>query len=90
MTNLKADEEAVDGIPSIQVILLSFSDPTNNGAGHHNVVFAERQINALIRQARRDELKELQLSDLPDHVKDQNWRVYIEARLEELHNGKEK
>lgn len=44
MTN----QDTIREQPTIQTILMSFSDPTNNNAGHHNVVFAEKQIQALI------------------------------------------
>lgn len=40
--------------PSIQTILLSFSDPINGNAGHHNVVFAEKQILAILSTSQRE------------------------------------
>lgn len=38
----------------IETILLAYDDPTNNGAGHHNVVYSRKAIEALLHQVEAD------------------------------------
>lgn len=39
----------------IDSVLMAYDDPTNNGAGHHNVIFTRRQVKLLLLKARKDE-----------------------------------
>ncbi|TAL08188.1 MAG: hypothetical protein EPO02_13455 [Nitrospirae bacterium] len=69
---------------------MAYDDPTNGGAGHHNVVFATRQLQQLLLDARMDEL-----GGVIEHHDSISvpWEVgtepYIKGRLTRLEKEKE-